>query len=118
MHLENMFAQDAVRCSDDYNEYFVEEFDCFCEYMDDAERLFPFLKNPAFEEEKEIRYYFTPKKDISNSKGISIPILPDVMIDEIILSPYIESKAQDILKQIISEKYDINVTSSKIELKL
>lgn len=77
-----------------------------------------FTKDKAFEEEKEIRYYFTPKKDISNSKGISIPILPDVMIDEIILSPYIESKAQDILKQIISEKYDINVTSSKIELKL
>lgn len=77
-----------------------------------------FTKDKAFKEEKEIRYYFTPKKDISNSKGISIPILPDVMIDEIILSPYIESKAQDILKQIISEKYDINVTSSKIELKL
>ena len=58
MHLENMFAQDAVRCSDDYNVYFVEEFDCFCEYMDDAERLFPFLKNPAFEEEKEVRIVY------------------------------------------------------------
>lgn len=44
--------QDAVRCSDDYNEYFVEEFDCFCEYLDDVEKVFPFLKNPAFEEEK------------------------------------------------------------------
>ena len=77
-----------------------------------------FTKDKAFEEEKEIRYYFTPKKDISTSKGISIPILPDVMIDEIILSPYIESKARDILKQIISEKYDIKVTFSKIELKL
>lgn len=59
MHVENMFAQDAVRCSDDYNEYFVEEFDCFCEYMDDdVEKVFPFLKNPAFEEEKEVRIVY------------------------------------------------------------
>ena len=58
MHIENMFAQDAVRCSDDYNEYFVEEFDCFCEHMDDVEKVFPFLKNPAFEEEKEVRIVY------------------------------------------------------------
>lgn len=59
MHVENMFAQDSVRCSDDYNEYFVEEFDCFCEYMDDdVEKVFPFLKNPAFEEEKEVRIVY------------------------------------------------------------
>ena len=77
-----------------------------------------FTKDKAFEEEKEIRYYFTPKKDISTSKGISIPILPDVMIKEIILSPYIEPMARDVLKQIISEKYEIIVAPSKIELKL
>lgn len=59
MYMENMFAQDAVRCSDDYNEYFVEEFDCFCECLyDDVERVFPFLKNPAFEEEKEVRIVY------------------------------------------------------------
>lgn len=58
MYIENMFAQDAIRCSDDYNEYFVEEFDCFCEHMDDVERVFPFLKNPAFEEEKEVRIVY------------------------------------------------------------
>ena len=82
-------------------------------YMDSL-----FTKDKAFEEEKEIRFYFTPKKDMSIDKSISLPILPKVMISEIILSPYIEQKAQNILKQIISEKYAINVTSSKIELKL
>lgn len=77
-----------------------------------------FTKDKAFEDEKEIRFYFTPKKGLLTSKGLSVPILPDVMIDEIILSPYIELKARDVLKQIISGKYDIKVTSSKIELKL
>lgn len=77
-----------------------------------------FTKDKAFEEEKEIRFYFSPKKNLSTNKGISIPILPRVMISEIILSPYIESKARDVLKQFIGEKYKINVISSKIELKL
>ena len=77
-----------------------------------------FTKDKAFEEEKEIRFYFTPKKNLIASKGISIPVLPNVMIDEIILSPYIESKACNVFKQIISEKYNIKVTSSKIELRL
>ena len=77
-----------------------------------------FTKDKAFEEEREIRFYFTPKKGLPTSKGISIPILPDVMIDEIIISPYIEPKAQNVLKQMISEKYNIKVTSSKIELRL
>ena len=77
-----------------------------------------FTKDKAFEEEKEIRFYFTPKNGLPTNKGISIPILPDVMIKEIILSPYIEPMARDVLKQIISEKYEIIVTPSKIELKL
>ena len=76
-----------------------------------------FTKDKAFEEEKEIRFYFTPKKNLSTNKGISIPILPKVMISEIVLSPYIEPKSRDVLKQIMSEKYDIKVTSSKIEYK-
>lgn len=58
-YMNNMFQQDKVRVSDNYNEYFVEEFDCFCEYMDmNVEKVFPFLKNPAFSEEKEIRIVY------------------------------------------------------------
>jgi len=55
---------------------------------------------------------------LQTGKGISIPILPDVMIDEIKLSSYFEPKTQEILKQIINEKYNIKVTFSKIELRL
>jgi hypothetical protein len=77
-----------------------------------------FTKDKAFEEEKEIRFYFTPKNSTTTCNSTSIPVIPDVMIDEIILSPYIEPRAREILRQIISEKYNLKVTSSKIELKL
>ena len=58
-YMYNMFQQDKVRISDKYNEYFVEEFDCFCEYLDvNIEKVFPFMKNPAFAEEKEVRIVY------------------------------------------------------------
>ena len=79
-----------------------------------------FTKDQAFKEEKEIRFYFIPKVSLApceKVKNAQIRVLPDVMIDEIMLSPYIDPKAQDILKQVISEKYNIKVTSSKMEIK-
>ena len=51
--------RESVRCSDNFNTYFVEEFDCFCEVLDTVtEQVFTFLKNPAFEEEKEVRIVY------------------------------------------------------------
>lgn len=58
-YMRDMFQRESVRCSDDFNTYFVEEFDCFCEVLDTAtEQVFTFLKNPAFEEEKEVRIVY------------------------------------------------------------
>lgn len=77
-----------------------------------------FTKGSAYQEEKEIRFYFTLKKSLATCSNTCIPVLPDVMIDEIVLSPYIEPVTREVLRQLISEKYNIKVTSSKIELKL
>lgn len=58
-YMHNMYKRDEVRCSDDFNTYFIEEFDCFCEVLDaDTEQVFTFLKNPAFIEEKEVRIVY------------------------------------------------------------
>jgi hypothetical protein len=58
-YMRDMFQRESVRCSDDFNTYFVEEFDCFCEVLDTiTEQVFTFLKNPAFEEEKEVRIVY------------------------------------------------------------
>lgn len=79
-----------------------------------------FTKDTAFKEEKEIRFYFYPTNNdmMSISKGVDMPIFPNVMIDEIILSPYINNKAKELIMQIINEKYDIKVKTSKIELNI
>lgn len=58
-YMRGMFEAEQVRCSDVYNEYFINEFDCFCEVLDrDAEKVFSFMKNPAFKEEKEVRIIY------------------------------------------------------------
>jgi len=58
-YMRNMFQREVVRCTDDFNIFFIEEFDCFCEVLDTAtEQVFTFLKNPAFEEEKEVRIVY------------------------------------------------------------
>lgn len=77
-----------------------------------------FTKGSAYQEEKEIRFYFTPKNSLATCSNAYIPVLPDVMIDEIVLSPYIEPRAREVLRQMISEKYNLKVTSSKIELEI
>lgn len=58
-YMRDKFQRDVVRCSDDFNTYFIEEFDYFCEFLDTAtEQVFTFLKNPAFIEEKEVRIVY------------------------------------------------------------
>lgn len=58
-YMRDMFQRDMIRCSDDFNIFFIEEFDCFCEVLDTTtEQVFTFLKNPAFEEEKEVRIVY------------------------------------------------------------
>ena len=58
-YMRNMFDEDKVRCSESFNEYFIEEFDCFCEVLDySAEYICDIIKNPAFKEEKEVRIMY------------------------------------------------------------
>lgn len=58
-YMRNMFENDKVKCSEDFNEYFIEEFDCFCEVLDvTTEDVFALLKNSAFSEEKEVRIVY------------------------------------------------------------
>lgn len=79
-----------------------------------------FSKEKAFEDEREIRFYFK-KKGVcycnSDSNFIEIPINPNVMIDKVILSPRMEPLASRVLSQFLHEKYKINVSLSKILLK-
>ena len=79
-----------------------------------------FSKERTFSEEKEIRFYFAPKDGMANifDDHISIPIDHKVLIDEIILSPYIRPVERERLEHELSRNYEIKVSSSKIELNL
>lgn len=60
-YMKNLFEDDEIRVSDDFNEYFVEEFDAFCEVVcDDLAELSCYMKNPSFKEEDEVRIIYSP----------------------------------------------------------
>ncbi|WP_207636416.1 DUF2971 domain-containing protein [Alkaliphilus metalliredigens] len=61
IYMENLFEQDIVRISDNFNKYFVEEFDAFCEVVcDHLAEISCYMKNPSFKEEDEVRIIYSP----------------------------------------------------------
>ncbi|EJE7235954.1 DUF2971 domain-containing protein [Clostridium botulinum] len=62
-YMKNLFEleQNTYRVSDDFNKYFIEEFDAFCEVIcDELTILSCYMKNPAFKEEDEVRIFYAP----------------------------------------------------------
>ena len=76
-------------------------------------------EEPYFKDEHEVRFYFIPNNESMNSiKGENISVLPDIMIDEITLSPYIKEIAAVKIAELLRREYDLNVINlSKIRLK-
>ena len=93
-----------------YNGYIAEQ--------DYLEALFS--KERYFSEEKEIRFYFTPRDRKENifDDYVCMPVNTNVLIDEIILSPYIEPVERKQLGHDLSVKYGIKVSLSNIKLNL
>lgn len=61
IYMRNLFNEDMVKVSDDFNEYFIEEFDAFCEVIcDELAIMSCHMKNPAFKEEDEVRIFYAP----------------------------------------------------------
>lgn len=85
-YMQDMFEKDNVRISNEFNIYFKEEFDAFCEVLVDYIGIEAcVIKNPAFEEEKEIRIIYNPQ--LPNRE-----ILGDVQLDE--MQTYFEKEKQ------------------------
>lgn len=93
------------------------------------EPLFPVLmsddiiwyKQPYFSDEREIRFYFSkemhciiPDNDTSNHRRFRVD--RKTLIQEIVLSPYIEKTTAQKLKECFEKKYKILTTISKIEV--
>lgn len=61
IYIKKMFESDIVKVSNNFNEYFIEEFDVFCEVLIDyIGQVGCIIKNLAFSEEKEIRIIYNP----------------------------------------------------------
>ena len=79
-----------------------------------------FDKDKAYSDEQEFRFYFyfpSYDYDKKNEKRIYIPVDTKVMIDEIILSPFISLDAADKLIRMIKCAYGIEVKRSEIKIK-
>ena len=77
-----------------------------------------FWKDRAFSDEKEFRFYFEFKNDGNKCDSIKlIPINPSILIEKVILSPFIDINASQKLASMLQREYEINVEPSKIMLK-
>lgn len=58
-YMRTMFENYILRNTDDYNEFFEEEFDTFTEVVvEELAKVVSYIKNPAFEAEKEVRIIY------------------------------------------------------------
>jgi len=81
-----------------------------------------FSKDLVYKEEQEFRFYFLPRDDkkvvAKSSIGINIPIDPAILIDEIVLSPYMNHTAVEKISQLIEREYGIDsIHPSRIKIK-
>jgi len=78
-----------------------------------------FDKDTGYSEEKEFRFYFhLPSSDTNkDEKGILVPVNTKVLINEIILSPFIRKEAAEKLAKMIKCDYDIEANPSKMKIK-
>lgn len=60
-YMQSLFDRGIFRNTDDFNEYFKDEFDTFTEVLEERlAKVVAYIKNPAFEAEKEVRLlYYT-----------------------------------------------------------
>lgn len=77
----------------------------------------PFWKGVEYVSENELRFYFEIKDDTNEDTHIYIPINYSTLIDKIIISPFVCSKTATALSEMISERYKISVSLSKIQSK-
>ncbi len=77
----------------------------------------PFWKGVEYVSENELRFYFEIKDDTNEDTHIYIPINYSTLIDKIIISPFVCSRTATALSEMISERYKISVSLSKIQSK-
>lgn len=90
-------------------------------FVKNGEESIFLMKDAGYSDEKEFRFYLDFKNITDKNKGedfIRINIDPEVMIKEIMFSPFISETAAKVFTKIIKERYKIKkVKQSKLKLK-
>lgn len=70
-----------------------------------------FCKDRQFKDEKEFRFYYSPKNTENSQKkdSLRLPVSPEIMIDSVILSPFISPSYARHLRNYLHDTYGINV---------
>lgn len=78
----------------------------------------PFWKGREFASENELRFYFEIADDTGEGKHIYIPFDHSILINKLIISPFVLPRTAMALTEMLHNKYKINVSPSKIQVKL
>lgn len=79
-------------------------------------------KEPYFSDEREVRFYFSNElnqilPDVPADKNFQrMPVDINTLIDEIVLSPYIDKEVAEMIKDYTYNTYKIKTSLSKIEI--
>lgn len=82
----------------------------------DMENL-PFWKGREFASENELRFYFEIADDTGKGNHIYIPFDHSILINKLIISPFVLPRTAMALTEMLHNKYKINVSPSKIQIK-
>jgi len=142
-HMRSIFKFDKLKKTNNFNEYFIDEFDSFCEVLiyKEIECMSCYIKNPAFIEEEEVRIIYIPglyvemeDNDLQNcfNEKISVGkysldslkyycrdkqlvaysdlcferLVPENIINEIVLGPKSKLMKEDIFYYLFSHGYN------------
>lgn len=76
-----------------------------------------FSKKPVFSEEDECRFYFFGEKDmVDQSQYVKLKIDPNIMVNDIVLSPFINRKSSQRLASFFISEYGIHTSPSTIKI--
>ena len=80
-----------------------------------------FTKDKGYESEDEYRFYLMPKVSSQNSdtnkpKPVRLKVEPSVLIKEVTVSPYIETRVANEICKLITDRYGIAMRTSTLKI--
>lgn len=107
--INNFIASFDNNCFENYETYASDVIYRNFNYADEPEDLL-FVKKPLYRSEEEIRFIFLPNEDSTKNRSyILLPYKYNVMIDEVLLSPFWASTTAQFLKDGLENKFDLKV---------